>query len=33
MEQNLQFKYARLKSILYAEPIDPHQKPKEVADE
>ena len=29
MEQNMSKSYVRLKSILYAEPIDPHQPPKD----
>ena len=32
MEQSLRPDYARLKSILYAEPIDPKQTPKELRD-
>lgn len=33
MEHNINVSYVRLKSILYAEPIDPNQVPKTVADE
>jgi hypothetical protein len=32
MEHNLCYSYVRLKSILYAEPIDINQVPKSVAD-
>lgn len=32
MEHNFGGSFVRLKSILYAEPIDPHQPPKSVAD-
>lgn len=33
MEHNISKTYVRLKSILYAEPIDPKQDPKSVQDE